>query len=315
MKLFIGEVGAGNEAKSQAWARRRKATTPTQGTGPLWLVAWVWAGGWTQMRGSRASSVSVSTQHAQTGTHTHACTHAHICTHVHVHARTHLIHTWGSPQPSRPCSFPPSHLHHLLSDLPAGGIWRNLETNTYRDPFLSSCALTGAHRSSTSPGTNATNQVACSAAPRPPGSCAHHWTAHSLGSGTVPAAPPGPDPGPPGPCPTVVRLRETLPLAEQPQLAAAEKLLVFHKPSRTGQVSGPSLCIYRAACLRLGGLGSIWSLDGGHHRHAAPRPCQAKEAYPGSRVGPGRQTRHEETGASGGEGLRSQGRWHLGDQL
>lgn len=41
-------------------------------------------------------------------------------------------------------------------------------------------------------------------------------------------------------------------MAEQPQLAEAEKLLVFHKPSRTGQVSRPSLCIYRAACLRLG---------------------------------------------------------------
>lgn len=34
VKLFIGEVGAGNEAKSQPWPRRRrKAMTSLQGTG------------------------------------------------------------------------------------------------------------------------------------------------------------------------------------------------------------------------------------------------------------------------------------------
>lgn len=95
-----------------------------------------------------------------------------------------------STKSSPPSTFRSPHRRHLAK----------LRNKHLQGPlFLSSCALTRAHSSSASPGTNATNQVVCSAAPRPPGSCAHHWTAHSLGSGTVPAAPPGPDPGPPGP--------------------------------------------------------------------------------------------------------------------
>lgn len=110
MKLFIGEVGAGNEAKPQPWTRRRKAMTPTQGTDPLWLVAWVWAGGRTQMRGSRASSVSLPTApHAQTGTHAHTLTYVHTYMLMHAHTLSKL-----GGAPSRP---DPSAFHHVISTI------------------------------------------------------------------------------------------------------------------------------------------------------------------------------------------------------
>lgn len=42
VKLFIGEVGAGNEAKSKPWPRRRRKAVPsTERIGPLRCVAWV----------------------------------------------------------------------------------------------------------------------------------------------------------------------------------------------------------------------------------------------------------------------------------
>lgn len=192
MKLFIGEVGAGNEAKPQPWTRRRKAMTPTQGTGPLWLVAWVWAGGRTQMRGSRASSVSLPTApHAQTGTHAHTCMHTRSHMYTRTCARTHTPYpNLGEPPAVQTLqlstmSSPPS-----PSRSPRRRHLAKLKNEHLQGPlFLSSCAPTRAPRSSASPGTNATNQVVCSAAPRPPGSRAHRWTAHCLGSGTVPAAP------------------------------------------------------------------------------------------------------------------------------
>lgn len=42
VKLFIGEVGAGNEAKSEPRPRRRRKAVPsTKRIGPLRHVAWV----------------------------------------------------------------------------------------------------------------------------------------------------------------------------------------------------------------------------------------------------------------------------------
>lgn len=129
-----------------------------------------------------------------------------------------------APPPPRPASGEPPALQALqLSTL-----------SSSRTPVSFQCAQTGAHRPSASSGTQVPRWFALQL-PRPPGSCAHHCPAQPPGSGPVPSAPTWTPAlslqAPASPCPPWPRPVEPLPLAEQPRLAAAERLLVFCWPS------------------------------------------------------------------------------------
>ena len=127
VKLFIGEVGAGREAKSQAWLKRsRKAMAVRPGIARLrpgcgLLGRPSWRG-----EGTRASSGR--------------CPHT-ACTHAHVH--THLVRL----QPPRPFSPPCCHPHHPVPSPCTGGTWQVLEGGTSRplpSPALFSPCARGA---------------------------------------------------------------------------------------------------------------------------------------------------------------------------
>lgn len=106
-----------------------------------------------------------------------------------------------------------------------------------------------------------------------------------------------PDPGPSGPSkplPTVSRPWGD-PALGRAAAAGSRKAACVSLAKQNGPGLRAESLHLQSCLLRLGRLGSMWRLEGGHHRHAAPRSCQAKGAHPGSRVCPGREIRqHEE---------------------
>lgn len=233
--------------------------------------------------------------HIHTETHayryTHVCTYTHTCAHVciytltyihtHAHRCTHLFQSQGSPQTSRPFSFPPvtspstSHSSHRRN-------LQILEMSLFMDPcFSPSETGTRALGSSGCPGS----QLVCSAAPQPAGSRAHHCPDGPLGSGLVPAAP-----------------TWTLPLSLQTPASPRPRVPA---PGRASPASGPEGCCSTGQAERPGPGAESLHLQSSHlqatgglnAQPGGPSPTRGTQASPGHGthrgsgvVGPGRQT-------------------------
>lgn len=241
---------------------------------------------------------------------THVCAHVCMCAHTYTHPCTHISDLKGTFRPPDPSAF-----HLLPPPSPSYSFHRRnlqiLEMSLFMDPcFTPSVTGTRDLCSSGCP----SSQLVCSAAPQSAGFCARHCPDGPLGSGLVPCCsklnPALELQTLASPCPVCRPQGEPL----QPAALAAAGGCCVPLAKQNGQVSGPSLCIYRAAtCRPAGGLnaepdGAL--TDTGHPGLARPRDsprlwgCRPREADRAACGG---------AGASEGEGLGSQGHWYLGD--